>query len=509
MRRELTIRPGLQADDTPNAVGTGGLTVSSNMRSWRGQSQTIGGWESLTTDQLDGKCRGVHTWTDNEGEICIAFGTNTNLYIWRGGALHDITPASGFTPGNADGLGGRGWGTGAYGAGFYGLPSDEVFFPLTWSLDNYGENLIACPRGQTIFQLDHAAFLADFNTNAVAITGAPASVQVIVVTRGRQLVAYGCNEEVSGDINPRAIRWTDTEDLTDWTTATDSLAGEYVLEDDGRLVGAIKLGNTVLVLTDSGAILQQQSVDPLVVFTFDHLSKSCGLVGPNGVTAASQTAYWLSDAGVFWRYSLGGSPERLITPIAASLNGEIAATQRDKVYAATCAQFEEVHFHYPSAEAGENDGYVGYNTRTNEWYRGNLARTAAIDAAPTDYPVGVDPDGRIFWQELGQSANGGSIAWEGTTGYIRLPGGERSMTVRQLFPDIHNQVGPVKFIMRSRERINGPDTGVIVKTIQPDTQQVDFFLTGRYVSLTYCGQAGPTFARLGTHTLDIVQRGRR
>lgn len=56
-------------------------------------------------------------------------------------------------PGQADGIGGLGYGTGAYGTGGYGSPTTGLaYFPRTWSLDNWGQNLLANPRGGSIYE---------------------------------------------------------------------------------------------------------------------------------------------------------------------------------------------------------------------------------------------------------------------------------------------------------------------------------------------------------------------
>lgn len=56
-------------------------------------------------------------------------------------------------PGLVDNLGGPGYGVGGYGLGGYGEGADDtVFYPRTWTLDNWGQNLIACPRGGGIYE---------------------------------------------------------------------------------------------------------------------------------------------------------------------------------------------------------------------------------------------------------------------------------------------------------------------------------------------------------------------
>ena len=89
-------------------------------------------------DLLGGVCRSVFPWTDTLGTLNIAFGTHQTLEIWQSGAHTDITPATGFTPGQIDGTGGAGYGTGAYGVGNYGEPSTVDYFPLTGSLGAFG-----------------------------------------------------------------------------------------------------------------------------------------------------------------------------------------------------------------------------------------------------------------------------------------------------------------------------------------------------------------------------------
>lgn len=66
-----------------------------------------------------------------------------------GGGSADYVAA--FVPGQVDGTGGLGFGTGPYGVGPYGLPGTTDSLPLVWSLDNFGEMLVANPRGGGLY----------------------------------------------------------------------------------------------------------------------------------------------------------------------------------------------------------------------------------------------------------------------------------------------------------------------------------------------------------------------
>lgn len=85
------------------------------------------------------------------------------------------TPAGGFVDfvvtldaGLTDGTGGSGYGTGPYGEGTYGSPSAGQFFPRTWTMGNWGENLVACPRGSGIFEWQPALSYTDIITSGAS-----------------------------------------------------------------------------------------------------------------------------------------------------------------------------------------------------------------------------------------------------------------------------------------------------------------------------------------------------
>lgn len=88
----IDIPAGLNSDDTTYSAAPA-WSDGSNMRFREGRPQTIGGWESLMSTLLTGVCRAAMAWTDNNGAtLNIAFGTHSNLQLWQGGTLVDITP---------------------------------------------------------------------------------------------------------------------------------------------------------------------------------------------------------------------------------------------------------------------------------------------------------------------------------------------------------------------------------------------------------------------------------
>ena len=74
MRRNIPFAPGVVLDDTPFKVGQAGWVACDKVRFHRNLPQVIGGWEAVTATQLDGVCRGIHTWRDNDGALNHALG---------------------------------------------------------------------------------------------------------------------------------------------------------------------------------------------------------------------------------------------------------------------------------------------------------------------------------------------------------------------------------------------------------------------------------------------------
>lgn len=523
-RVAVVIPPGIVVDDTTFSVGQSAWGDMNNVRFWRGQPQVIGGWQRLVTTALTGVGRNAFPWSDNFGQLNIAFGTNSNLELWTSGALYDITPTSDFTPGNVDGTGGTGYGTGTFGTGEYGEPSEGSFFPLTWSLQPWGENLMACPRGQTIFQWTN-----DTSTPAAPLSGAPANVTVMLVTNTRQVMAFGCNDAITGVFNPRLIRFSDIEDPTDWTAAVTNNAGDFVLPGSGQIVGAALVGNYVFVWTDNG--LYQGGFDASLNaagqangWLFEQIGENCGLIGPNAaIVLASQVAYWFGSNGQFHMCPLGSVPQIVPCPLQEDVFTNVAASQQAKIVASSCAEFGEIRFDYPDARDGfENSRYIvystggnlsvaaGYNTINTIWSKGRMVRTAYVDAGPSPFPIGVDFSGNIFYHEAGLSADGTAFDAFIETADFYLGAADNLFTVRGIWPDIHAQTGAVSVTIKTRlypqdpnVRIRGPFA------LAPGQSKRDFMACGRIARIRYESMSAPTFWRLGKPSFDAVQGGLR
>jgi hypothetical protein len=146
----VKLPPGLYRNGTVYQ-SKGRYYDSDLVRFHQGTIKPIGGWRTpygYTGSALAGVPRSLYSYRSDAGAPVVGVGTTTKLYVVSDGLSYDITPA-GFTTFRVDGgfaTGGT-YGAGPYGAGVYGTGSvtPRVVNPDTWSLDNFGQYMIAVP----------------------------------------------------------------------------------------------------------------------------------------------------------------------------------------------------------------------------------------------------------------------------------------------------------------------------------------------------------------------------
>lgn len=503
MRIPLDIAPGLNSDDTDFA---GVYWIDGdNVRPWHGKMEVIGGWADMLGGlALTGVCRNIYPISKSTGGFVVAFGTHSKLQVASGGALYDITPV-GLAAGSIDSVGvsGGGYGRGTYSSGTYST-SSLYFYARTWALSAFGNYLLANPRGGTIYE-----WQGDTGTPAAAVSNAPATVTYALATPSRQVMAFGCNEEVSNDFNPLCIRYSDIEDNTDWTTTATNNAGEYILDAGaGRIITARIIGPYIAVWTDLRFYIGEFLGNPEQTYRFNQVGDNCGIVGPNAVEVVDSTALWLAPDYQFRTWTIGGRVELVAPPIGKDLRDNIDRSQADKVAASALSQFGEVWWHYPDSRDGnENSRYVAVSMLDGLWFRGTMARTASINGGLLQYPTKATVDGMVYSHEFGNTADGDAISWSLTTSDIAIGDASSWAQVQGIWPDFEAQQGDVSLTVslkpypQATARTKGP------YTLTDGASRKHFLMQGRVASFELSGSAAPTWMRIGKPVLDVVMTG--
>ena len=290
----LKLPPGIYRNGTEYQAA--GRWYDANLVRWYENTlRPMGGWRKRASGQMSGLCRGFITWRDNSANRWIAAGTHTKLYAMNeAGTLKEITPTS-FTAGIADSLSKTGYGYSTYGTLAYGTarPDTGLITPATtWSMDTWGEYLIACSNADGKIYEWQLGFTTP--TLAAAITNAPTGNKAILVTAERILFALGAGG------NPRKVQWCDQENNTLWTPAGDNQAGDYELATPGTLLAGKRVKGVNLLFTDVDVHTAQYVGAPFV-YGFEKAGSGCGLISAQAVAAIDTAAIWMSKSG-FWIY---------------------------------------------------------------------------------------------------------------------------------------------------------------------------------------------------------------
>jgi hypothetical protein len=488
----LKLPPGIYRNGTEYQAA--GRWYDANLVRWYENTlRPMGGWRKRSASQMTGLCRGFITWRNNSGERFIAAGTQSKLYAMNeAGTLKEITP-TGITAGIADATIKTGYGYGTYGTYAYGVARPDLggLIPATtWSLDTWGEYLVACSSADGKLYEWQLGFTTP--TLAAAITNAPTSNKALLVTAERILFALGAGG------NPRKVQWCDQEDNTVWTPAATNQAGDFELATPGTLLAGKRVKGVNLLFTDVDVHTATYIGAPFI-YGFEKAGSGCGLISAQAVAAIDTAAIWMSKSG-FWTYD--GYVKPLPSDVSDYVFSNMNFNQASKVYAVHNSQFGEIWWYYPSSGSNENDSYVIFNYRENSWNIGSLARTAGTDAGVFTNPLLVSADGYIYEHEVGFAYDGASVYAE--SGPVQLGNGDNLMSVRQVVPD-EQTLGEAVVSFKTRNYPTGAQS-----TFGPYTaaNPTDVRFMARQVNVKVTGAVLADW-RIGVMRLDAVASGKR
>ena len=334
---------------------------------------------------------------------------------------------------------GTGFGVGGFGAGGFGVGTTQPSVPGTaitatdWTLDNFGQDLIACPAGGAIYYWDPSGQLQ--NAQIVGGNGPLVNSGIFVAMPERQIVAYGSSFTLSPD--PLLVRWCDIQDFTQWNAQAINQAGSYRIPTGSKIVAGIQGPQQGLLWTDID-LWAMQYVGPPFVYGFNKIGSNCGAISRHCVGQLNGAIFWMSQKQFFM--SMGSGPQSIPCPIWDVIFQNINTSYYYKVCCAVNSQFNEVTWYYPSASSTENDSYVKYNTVLQQWDYGSLGRTAWIDQSVLGSPIGAGSDNYLYQHEIGNDAAVGTstTAMNSSfqTGFFQLNEADNLIFIDQIWPDM-------------------------------------------------------------------------
>lgn len=294
-----------------------------------------------------------------------------------------------------------GFGAGGWGLGTWGVGAATTSPVRLWSQNNFGEDLVFCPRGGGVYYWDASTGTGTRGVNITSLAGAsdaPTVANTVFVSDiYRFVMCFGCNDYGVSSIDPMLIRWSDQEDAANWTPEATNQAGSIRLSHGSEIVAVAQGRQEILVFTDS-ALYGLQYLGYPDVWGAQLVGDNISIASSNAVAYATNTAFWMGK-DKFYRYD--GTAQPLSCDVRKYVFNDFNSEQYEQVFAGAVEEFHEVWWFYCSAGSTTIDRYVVYNYLQNIWYYGTMARTAWIDSGLRDAPVAATYTYNLVRHEVG------------------------------------------------------------------------------------------------------------
>ena len=446
---------------------------------------------------------------------------------------------------------GYGWGTGnwsrlAWGSGT--TSSSIILDPGSWSLDNFGEQLIATIKDGKTFTWNPGVS-NPLDQRSTIMVGAPTSSRLTITSdRDRHVVHFG-TETTIGDVStqdPMFIRFSDQENYNIYQPTSINTAGTFRLDTGNKIVAAISGKDYNLILTDQAAY-QMQFVGPPFTFSIRQVGSNCGCIGQHAAVYADGKVFWMGAGGGFFVFDgtvklLPSLVEDFVFTTTGSNEG-INYSSNEIIYASHNSLFNELVWFYPAGTpsgnpAVQNDKSVVYNYVENNWSIMTLARSSYADASTYDVPYATEYNStdaptisnlsgatNTFGSSLyyAQEVGNNEIALNGTetaipayiqSGDFDLPtggDGENMLRLSRFLPDFKNLQGNavVTIFLKNYPVDSGTSSQLGPFTINANTEKIDTRARGRLANIKIQNTAINETWRFGTFRADVNPDGKR
>jgi hypothetical protein len=321
---------------------------------------------------------------------------------------------------------GYGWGAGAWGISTWGTArtiSNTDIDAASWSLDNFGELLIATVKNGSTYKWAPTAGTG-VSSRATIITGNPtASVLTRVSDRDRHLIHFGTETTIGNPStqDPMFIRFSDQEDIELYEPTSTNTAGTFRIDNGSTIVAAVKGKDYMLILTDEAAYTMQ-FVGPPFTFSIRQVGSNCGCIGQHAAVFVDGAVYWMGDSGNFFVFdgtvkTLPSSVEDFVFTTGGDSLG-LNYVQGDTIFAGHNSLYTEINWFYSKADSTQIDRVVSYNYEAKTWTTGTLARTTYEDSHVFDNPTATKYISTLTpnTPTINGVSNGGSYVFEHEVG---------------------------------------------------------------------------------------------
>ena len=444
---------------------------------------------------------------------------------------------------------GYGWGTSTWGTVAWGIGSTStqvILDPGSWSLDNFGQQLIATIKDGKTWVWD-AGLSNPLERRGVVMSGATTASRLTITSdRDRHVIHFG-TETTIGDAttqDPMFIRFSDQEDYTTYAPTSTNTAGTFRLDTGNKIVAAVSGKDYNLILTDQAAYVMQ-FVGPPFTFSIRQVGSNCGCIGHHAAVYADGQVFWMGKGGGFFKFD--GTVKLLPSLIedfvftTSGTNVGVNYASNEIIYASHNSLFNEIVWFYPagtpiSDPSLQNNRSATYNYIENTWTTMTLSRSTYADASTYAVPYATEYDSTAvpsasnlfgatntfgattyYAHEVGVNkvdlnSQVTAIPAFVTSGDFDLPtegDGQFLLRVSRFLPDFKNLQGTAKVTLNTKDFPISGNTTTAQFDVTTSTSKIDTRVRGRLANLKIENTSTNETWRFGTFRADVNIDGRR
>ena len=420
---------------------------------------------------------------------------------------------------------GYGWGTGTWNTGTWNTPRSTTTVTINgrnWSLDNFGEDLLATVSGGATYVWNTSSGLS--SNRATVVSNAPSKSRFNLISMpDRHVFLFGTETTIgsTSTADDLFLRFSSQEDYNTWTPTATNTAGSFRIQDGSKIVAAVRSRNAVLVWTDN-SLHALQFVGAPFTFSLVELGANCGAVGVHSAVDINGVAYWMSQNS-FYLYD--GTVKKIPCSVQDYVFEDFSIANYPETYAGINSEFNEITWFYPSSDSTQIDRAVTYNYLERTWYTSNLARTTWSDYGVYQQPyatkydassngttptvLGLTAGATTFYEhEVGFDDDGTAMTAFITSGDFDIQDGQQMLSISRGIPDFKDQVGEATIKLGFKAYPSESAT-TITRNITTSTTKFDLRGRGRQANIDVRSTEVGANWRYGTLRLDIKPDGGR
>lgn len=320
-----------------------------------------------------------------------------------------------------------GYGAGLYGEGLYGAPGVSTVSRVTpriWYFDKFGEKVLTSPSDK-IYVWGGTDLIAP-----TQLPGAPTGINYFFVS-DNILVTLG-----AGGIGNHIFA-SDQGNASNFVASSLNQVFEDYIEGAAPLISHVPVTGQNLIFSNNQTYTFRYIGLEAGVWQIKPLDLNVGIISPLARVTVNGVAYWMGQNN-FYMFR-GGNVEIIpantqsFTTLLNYVFQNINRDQDSKCFAWFNQKFNEIWFHYPTADSEEPNAIARLSLTDYSWTPDMMDRTAAEQSSFYFNIPHLANQQTVYDHEVGRNADGASLPWMIKTNY--RSGGRDSTSIVNLVPD--------------------------------------------------------------------------